>query len=407
MPTFDRMIKDMETTESNGFPTKRNHADNQQNYIPSGEKGGEYTFDGATFKEGDEEVSPSSKAAGDSREPKDGIKVTQGDGKPINKDFDSYIDSQNFRQDFKEQLKNDYSLASKDFQDTLSAYVKRGDISIKRTSGLDCCEMRGILNISEQTGNENRIKGEVFWHETCHGLDFQSLKDIPANLMQNQQYASFSTALRGFASASASTRYITSTGKTMLQTLTDEITSLKRDGRWKQIAADYRSELNAELKNKFPDIDIDNLDETRREEINKIDAQINEEFKGVEWGTPRYDEKWKRRLELVEANQTIQKIDSVSYEKCKIANEKFKKWGAASDMYVAGGGESFCGGHSAGYFRKDKANKALEFFAEYGSAVAINDKPVLDNFKKYFPETSKAAEEVIEAIHKYTKGRKK
>lgn len=39
MASFEKFIKGYEDKkESNGYPTKRNHAGNQQNYIPSGEE---------------------------------------------------------------------------------------------------------------------------------------------------------------------------------------------------------------------------------------------------------------------------------------------------------------------------------------------------------------------------------
>lgn len=409
MASFNNAIGEMkaiEKAESNGFPTKRNHAGNQQNYVPSGEDGGEYTYDAATFHDDEGETATPAKPAKGGEGPKDGIKVSEGDGKPIDGDFDAYVDSQNFRQDFKDQLKSDFKVGNDKFQKTLSAFVKRGDISIKRTSGLDCCEMRGIVNISKQSGNENRVKGEVFWHENCHGIDFQSMKDLPSEKLQKRQYSGISEALSGFTSAAASTRYMTSNGKTMLETLKDEMTSLKREKKWDAINDDFNAEVNSELQAKFPEFDVSKYYELRQREVGKIDAQLDEEFKGVQWGSPEYANKWKRRNELIGANETLKRLEQANYEKAKIKNAKFKSWGGISDMFVAGDGYAFCGGHSSSYFKRDKSNKALEFFAEYGSATATGDTETLSKFKKYFPQTSKAADEVIEAIHKYTKGRK-
>ena len=410
MPTFDRMIKDMEATESNGFPTKRNGAGNQQNYIPSGEEGGEYTFDNATFREGDEEEpsgeNPSQNKENQNQE-ENHISVKEGDGKSINKNFEQYVDSQNFRQDFKEQLKRDYALADEDSRTTLEKFISEGHISIVRTSGLDCCQMRGILSISKQSGNENRVPGEVFWHESYHGIDFQSFMNIPEEKMKNFQYSNPLSAAYGLASASASTRYITSSGKTMLETLTEEITNKKRAKTWSDISKDYQADVDIRLKDKYPDLDTQKAGDLHREEIDKLWKQIDSELPELNWGDPQFRERQKARYSRLEQlrseNPTIKRMREFVKDRVAIEHEMFKEWGSISDIYIAGGGSSFCGGHSPSYFRKDKANKVLEFFAEFGSAKATNDKPTLDKFKKYFPETSKAAEEVLEAIYKYSK----
>ncbi len=87
MSDYPKAFKELEdkiqSTESNGFPTKRNHAGNQQNYVPSGDEGGQYTYDGATGKPGDEDLEPptpsSSSSGKDTKEPKGGQGWTDSD----------------------------------------------------------------------------------------------------------------------------------------------------------------------------------------------------------------------------------------------------------------------------------------------------------------------------------------
>lgn len=415
MSDYPKAFKELEdkiqSTESNGFPTKRNHAGNQQNYVPSGDEGGQYTYDGATGKPGDEDLEPptssSSSSGKDTKEPKGEISVQEGDGKPTNKGFEEYIDSQGFKQDFKDQLKKDYRLGDDDSRGTLEKYVSEGAISIKRTSGLACCEMRGILKLSKESEGDDRVEGEVFWHESYHGIDFQSMKYIPQEKLKTPQYRSIFDAAIGFASASASTRYVLDSGKTMLDTLTEEITSRKRSKAWHDVSKDFQADLDGRLKKKYPDLDAAKASALRQEEIDKIWEQVNSELPSLPYEDEQYVQRnaarWKRQSELSNKSPALQRIHAYNVDKSTIKHEMFKEWGSISDMYVAGGSEAFCGGHSAGYFRKDRANKALEFFAEYGSAKATNDTKTLEKFAKYFPETTKAAEEVFAAIHKYSK----
>ena len=395
--------------QSNGFPTKRNGAGNQQNYVPAGDpQGGEYTFDSATGKGGD--IEPKSGGSYQPTKTKEDnhIKMEEGDKKPTDQNFIKYVDSQNFRKDFKEILKRDFALGDKASQEALSKNISMGNISIKRTAHNDCCEMGGIVNLSSSTANDqSRLMGEVFWHESYHALDYQTYDKIPPDMIVQQERGgmTFSKFISSFSKATVSTRLKTSNGKTMLDTLKDEITNSKKQGVFSQINKDFQADLNDRLQKKFPNEDISNLYERRSNLIDEIDKKLDEKYSRVQYGTPQYNEKWKERDRMIKENAEIQRLSEIMRVKNTIkVQEMFKEWGDISDMCVAAGFDSFCGGHSQSYFKKDKSNKALEFLAEFGSAKATGDKASLDKFKKYFPETSKAAEECIAAIHKYSKG---
>lgn len=84
--------------------------------------------------------------------------------------------------------------------------------------------------------------------------------------------------------------------------------------------------------------------------------------------------------------------------KLELAKEQDKRFGDVSDIFQAATGGSYLNmGHSPNYFRHDRDVKAHEFFAEYFSAKAAN-KASYDLINKYFPEASKACEELIGII---------
>ena len=400
MASFEKFIKGYEDKkESNGYPTKRNHAGNQQNYIPSGEDGGEYTYGGGGGS--DEVVETETKTSEKPQETATKVAFGEGDKNKTYKGFEDHINQANFRNDFKDVLKKDFSVGNKEAKADLDWHIANGNISIHRTSRGSYYSW-GTVNVSANDMQDAlRLQGEVFWHESYHALDFTSLKYLPKeDLVLENSGRTFNGMLNSFFSSSVSTRYKTSNGMTMLDTLTKEITSNKKNGVFNKIGADFKADLDSRVKKKFPDVDVENLSAN----IEKIKQEISDKVKNEYNITDSWDRYVKER-ELLGSDERFKKLKEVETERMRIkANDMFKEWGNISDMAVASGYNSFCGGHLNSYFRKDRANKALEFIAEYGSAKATGDKASLDKFKKYFPETSKACEDCIEAIHKYSKG---
>lgn len=414
MSSFKKLMEDMDkdiAAESGGFPTKRNHAGNQQNYVPAGdEDGGKYTYDSATIKPGQgggEEPSPKPKEE-KAAQPKndDAIEVKEGEGEKTDKDFSAYVDGQKWQTDFKDYLKKSHKTGSQEAKDTLDYFVKNGELRIAHSSsGRDCYSGGSTCELSIQ--GSSRLEGEVFWHEFYHGFDNKCFKLLPANKKAEFKAKSMWDISGFMDSQNVSTSYITSSGSTMFETLKKEVTNNKKNGVFKKMREDYEKDTIEKVISNFPDIDQNTYKTEKRELLNEISKQVNEEFAGTEyWKTA--NERWDRERELTKANPRLNRIKEFESAKFKAEGDQFKEWSGVSDMYSAAFQDhGFCGGHSASYWRKSGTQrKALEFLAEYGSAKATGDEKTIARFKQYFPETSKAAEDCIKAIHDSVRSKK-
>ena len=387
--------------ESNGMPTKRNGAGNQQNYVPAGnEDGGEYTFDSATIKpENGQKVVVSSSTGGKVNMGENHIEVKSGDGQKHSGGFSRMVAESDYSPKFKEHLESQFKTGSTEAQYTIDFMVGDGRLRYEQVKGgRDCFSGGSSVQLSPTVGT--RLQGEVFWHESFHGIDHRSVDDFP----ESERYYSGKMSELTLTQW-CSTGIITENGKTMLQTLSDEMNAYraqvrKNEGRSPILTA-YYAERDLRIAEVYPD----------HEELYKQGMAKEQEFRkqalamvGEEYEYRLQGEKIKlfeeEMARLREADPVAKRYREMTEFKRKLNLEMFNEWSGISDMHQAMGFNAFNGGHSTSYFAKDKGNKALEFFAEYGSAYATGDTKTLQKFERYFPETSKSAKWLIERIYK-------
>lgn len=380
------------------MPKKMNRYE-MQNYVPEGNAdGGQYTFDGGSSN------------GGGSRKPKTSDPSPKADVK-THKDFHEYIE-RNHSGDFGKALTESFDTGNDDAKTLINNLVKKG-VKIAKTeyetsfmSGSPFKKDDGTIDLSninvkltaedvfgEYSAN---VKGATFYHEFWHAADRGFIYNFITREEDIEALANKYGFNTYYYSNNLSTVKILSNGKTLLDTLNEECEKIsvnEAGGKWQSIINDYRNEVNNELKKL-------NMDKTL-----EIVANYEEESKKLfptrdEDGSERSRFKWlESKKEYIDAKQQLNDA------KAKAGTRVLKYWGSMSDIYGLYNKVSygFGSGHPSDYAREPGGVIAREFMAEYGSARSRNDddaKKELALFKKYFPETSKCAEEIFNMVLK-------
>ena len=396
------------------MPKKPNSHGDLQNYVPpgNGDASGEYAdgegsnihyFDPESFGKGKGETEP--------KKEEGHIEVSQGEPKGGN--FSKYLET------FKEAkgvtrdgLKGVYETGTEDARGVIDALIADG-YKITPISGRDNFFGHEV-NLTQGTVEHelSRNKGEVFYHEFHHAIDDWLAKDAT-----DEEYEEALPSIIGkskganamidgaWAKSYGSAILKTSSGKTLFQTILGEI---KGSELYYRILKDFHDDENAAWKKAIGMTHDEFL--TKRDEADaRLKAKALSEGLN-EWTGPY----WERIRELRDADEEYKKLEALDYKGRKAAIEAKKKWVGISDTIEGAGGVAFYGGHGASYWksgtrRGTKLHRGAEFIAEYGSAYSRrngNGKEELELFRKYFPESSKAAEELCERAIKKSKGAK-
>lgn len=367
------------------LPTKRNGAGNQQNYIPAGhDDGGEYTdgHNGEPVKGSRGEKVSSSQVE---------VSTPKHSGS-----FGRLLETENYTPKFKAHLESQFATGNQQSKDTIEYFIGEGKLKYFQTGGRDYYNGGNGINLSPTVGR--RLQGEVFWHETHHGIDGRSMEFFS----QAERYVPKKPTEASLV-MNISTGVICPNGETMLQTLEGEFKKTRAEisaTGTSLIKKEYDEDYQRRMNEKFPDhIELEQQGMNRKRELRKQalgmlgkDSEFflsNDEIKQLN----------KNFEELSKNDPVMQRYEELSKYRRDLTYEMFKEWGGISDMYEAMGFVPFVGGHPNNYFKERKL-KAQEFFAEYGSAFATGDTKTLSKFEMYFPETSKQCRYLINEVNR-------
>jgi len=343
--------------------------------------------------------------------------------------FDEYIDK-NFsnNENMQKGLKESFNAGTEEQQAKLNYFVSNGIIKIVETNGISNYSGAVELNSGHilHKGDFSKEKGDTMYHEFGHSYDelfakgwvdkntgkkiFDGLITAEDNKKLDERnggsfYKSF--LLRG----QLSTNKYLSNNKTLFETLTDEGRKMTRDGRWDQIIKDYGQAKKDAVIAKIPD-----YYEKNKEYDTLKNALWNEARDKFPYNSGEWNEISKLRNDYVDAKlnspeniKLKEYVTNATFEVTKIESKVLKQYSNLSDMYgiykkIPYG---FGCGHKGNYSTRLPGAMAMEFFAEYNSALARNDTKQIELYKKYMPESIKAAEELFSIMDKAWKGFKK
>ena len=397
------------------MPKKPNSHGDLQNYVPpgNGDASGEYAdgegsnihyFDPESFGKGKGETEP--------KKEEGHIEVSQGEPKGGN--FSKYLET------FKEAkgvtrdgLKGVYETGTEDARGVIDALIADG-YKITPIRGRDNFSGIGVeLSRGTVAGESSRNNGEVFYHEFHHAADNWLAKDVTEeeynealpSIIGTRKAMSIPGMLDAALAKSHGSAIIkTSNGKTLYQTILDEVNRNKVA----EVSKAYREAQDAAWRDA---VGMTLAEQTQKE--NEVKKRISEQAKSegfAEWTGPY----WERVRQLQDQDPEYKKLQEVWKKGRDAEREISKDWVSLSDTCEGGGGAAFYGGHGHSYWksgmgRGTKLHRGAEFLAEYGSAYSRRNgsgKKELELLRKYFPESSKAAEELCERAIKKSKGAK-
>lgn len=389
----------------------------QQEYVPAGngDASGEYaddsgsnihyTFDPENFGRGKGEVKEEPKKE------EGHISVSKGDGGQPH--FQDYLNNE-----FKpkngvtaEGLERQFNTGTNDAKSIINALIKDG-YKISPTANQDYFS-GNTISLSTYATDETatRNEGEVFYHEFSHGIDEWLSKDV-SEQEQNEARESFLSEKSKYSlkdsiwcSSYATATKKLSNGKTLYRTLVQEAKN-KTKQDWQSIYKDFNDEVDNQSKEKLG-MSIRELRQ-KRDELDKEFNQRAIDEGNEQWGNGY----WSAVRKYIEESKEYNEINDKLREASSIKAEVGKNWLGISDVCAGSDRGSFYGGHGSSYWKSSaltgsKLHRGAEFIAEYCSALCrkdTNGKRELELFNRYFPETSKCAEELFAIAVNKSKG---
>lgn len=402
------------------MPKKKNKAGQDQNYVPAGngDASGEY----ADNETGSNRNFANFKAPDNNEEIVEEVKK---DEKKYYENFDSMVNwgfEDNYS--FGEHLRKTFDTGTDEAKELVDNAIGNG-VNVVKSEGTNAFYSTdgAVVNLRYtdvgETGKySSHVKGDTFYHEFWHCLDNihasglnyinklvdeNDLKHVVESLKSSRGLTSYIKAHQ--LSRFLSTGKVLSNGKTLYETLKGECRKLstRKDGfsSWDRILEEYRNIVENTVDEKYPN--WRELENRRR----IIEGEVRRTL--IDNGYSVFSEEYhNKRNELLNSNTEYIELKDKFNEKTnysiEVENDLRKSgWMSISDMYgiykkVAYG---FCGGHKGSYSNNLPGAIALEFMAEFGSAKSRSDKYAkneLELFKKYFPETSKAGEELYNMV---------
>ena len=295
----------------------------------------------------------------------------------------------------KENLMEFFNKGTKAAQECVSRIIDNGEL-VGFSSGRSTYYSPGDKSITinnEEAIADIHTEGATFYHESGHAVDWAL--GIDKKIVIGSQTRTKRVPM--------SEVEITSNGKTLKDTIIEEVQEMRKSGVWREIVNAYTEEISAipkfneELtrkKNEYDDI-VKGVEESAyakaaaeivyKRGYKKIFLQAYEKYLSDAIG----ERGRKLKKELDEAENQYKKLAS------KVKN----KYATLSDMYSATYEKSygFAGvGHKASYFRGDRGAIAHEFFAEWLAGKSVQDNVSITIVQKYMPKTAKACEELYQ-----------
>lgn len=292
----------------------------------------------------------------------------QQEQKPINKEELAKKKEQMFSSDrnryeggvSRKAIEKNFNFGTEEMQDTTANLFNDDSYTIRKGSKGDASfsPIRNSVNASPKMlgKSEYQADGCAFYHESWHAIDYN--------------YGTDGVGDR----TSLSTSYITSSGKTIQELVTEEGSKLDIDA--------IKEELN---KEKLGSVGVERL-KSLKEKKEALIKQMDENRKSGKFDREVYNEYTSVDAEISKMEETPREL--------KI------KWGDLSDV-VSGatkGERTICGvGHKIGYWYRSDYNRGSEVFAEIASAKATSPESY-SVLKKYIPKTVEGFEEIYSKL---------
>ena len=228
------------------MPTKRNYGGEQQNYVPKGnEAGGQWgddeTGSNVNWKNPNAKESKLTQGVKKGLGESVGVQVEPTQKEGVN-DVGKAIDGSKLDETTKNAFKNAWDSGNETSRKIIHAMPKKVDVEFKKNGNSFFNGYMRSASISEGIFEyEGWVdKQEVMFHELGHAVD----------MLYCEGYQTTKQHIRGFEDYEAFERktlsysYKTSTGKTLNETLIEELSKEKR----KQIVEDYNKEIASSSK---------------------------------------------------------------------------------------------------------------------------------------------------------------
>ena len=293
----------------------------------------------------------------------------QQEQKPINKEELAKKKEQMFSSDrnryeggvSRKAIEKNFNFGTEEMQDTTASLFNNDSYTVRKGSRGDASfsPVRNSVNTSPKmlSKSEYHADGYAFYHESWHAIDYN--------------YGTDGVGDR----TSLSTSYITSSGKTIQELVTEEGSKLDIDA--------IKEELN---KEKLGSAGIERL-KSLKEKKEALIKQMDENRKS---GKP-FDREVYNEYTSVDAE--IDKMEKTP------RNLKIK-WGDLSDVASGAtkGIRTICGiGHDIKYWYHSDYNRGAEVFAEIAGAKATSPESYAV-LKKYIPKTVEGFEEIYSKL---------
>lgn len=228
------------------MPTKRNYGGEQQNYVPKGnEAGGQWgddeTGSNVNWKNPNAKESKLTQGVKKGLGESVGVQVEPTQKKGVN-DIGKSIDESRLDETTKNAFKNAWDSGNETSRKIIDAIPEKMKIDFKKRgdSFFDSNMLRASISegIFEYEGWHD--KQEVVFHELGHAVDILYCKGYQTTTQYFRGIGEF----EGHPFKTLSYSYKTSTGKTLNETLIEELSKEKR----KQIVEDYNKEIASSSK---------------------------------------------------------------------------------------------------------------------------------------------------------------
>lgn len=390
------------------MPTKPNRAGNQQNYVPAGngDASGEYG-DNATGS--NIHISISKKESSINEQTI--VKPKKEDSNANHKErVSNYIKAHtNIKGQALKVIEENIEEGNEDCNRMLANALEKGDYSYEsgRTSYYRNSS-KTIVMAKKDAESQNRVKGEVFYHESGHLIDFQNKQAFGDTINQP-----------------LSCSYVSKKYNRTMQEM------VKEEGN---LLLNFRQSLLAEVKEDKEKIENDYIEKSglTTQQIFEHEEMVKQQRNQLNDITERYgkvkdeaaSELYAGKISYLEYNQKYAEIlkkqqketadylaqnaditkkindtnNKIFEAKTKAYNEFSKKYADLSDMIDAATSGRLtlsCGSHGGRYWRSNNQNQAVEFFAEIYSAKATKNEASYNMIKKYYPKSVEIFEELL------------
>lgn len=261
----------------------------------------------------------------------------------------------------------------------------------------------GYMEGEDGGENSSYPKGSVWYHEIWHAIDCnyrqftqqeleEKTKAVQAAIPMWSHEKCQSVAIKRLSENYLSDTYKLSTGKTLYETLVEEV----------------KAKLNVPEIVKTHAQEVDEYYKAKGYDRPAILAKYDEIQKNAQYV---YDEVWNKTKSYTSANQARDEYrNSEEYQKTKadwlkVQNahpaEVTRKWGDLSDVISGATMDRVNLGmhHERKYWKESKYKRAHEFFAECASSKATS-KESYALLSKYLPDSVKGFEELYSKLQK-------